>query len=186
MAVYFWNAARSEPIELPWELQRFYCTAWQDRIISVLHPWVHPQLSEQCTEISVTTSVSPTTNRGCDTAKLPPGSPKEITPLPTKLFHLWGNCSVLGVRFHLVFLGGGYYVISCRIQVQLAVLCVHAASLECSWDRPTNAVKAWEKRCSGEEHVQKNKQEPVITHLQKQGQREVAVLRSFVGFQSRI
>lgn len=33
---------------------------------------------------------------------------------------------------------------------------------------PTNAVKAWEKRCSLEVRVQKNKQEPVITHLQKQ------------------
>lgn len=137
----------------------------ENRILSLLHPSVYPQLSRQCTAISVITSVSPTANRGCETGKaFPRFISWKPTPFLTKHFYLW---RVLGIRFtFLIFFPlcvWWWGCLLCNILQNSSSACNTCVCME----RPTNAVKAWEKRCSREVHVQKNKQEPVITHLQK-------------------
>lgn len=142
MAVYFWNAARSEPTELPWELQRFYCTAWQDRIISVLHPWVHPQLSKQCTEISVTTSVSPTTNRGCETGKALPRFTKGKNPYAHKTIPSLRQLQHSGGQILSSFFGGW---LLCHILQNSSSACSTVCACSLSWMQ----LGQTHKRCQG-------------------------------------
>lgn len=157
----------------------------ENRILSLLHPSVYPQLSRQCTAISVITSVSPTANRGCETGKaFPRFISWKPTPFLTKHFYLW---RVLGIRFtFLIFFslcvcGGGdvYYVISCRIQVQLAILV-------CVWKDPQMLSRHGKNAALEKCMFRRINKSLSLLICRSTGQREVAVLRSFVSFQSRI
>lgn len=155
----------------------------ESRILSLLHPREYPQLSKQCTAISVITSVSPTANRGCETGR--------AFPRFTKLSYLW---NVLGIRFtFLIFfplcvcVGG---CLLCNILQNSSSACNSCVCIQPVLDavrKDPQMLSRHGKNAALEKCMFRriNKSLSLLI-CRSTGQREVAVLRSFVSFQSRI
>lgn len=136
--------------------------------------------SNQCHHFCFTNSQQRLWNR----QSFPQVHQLETNPFPHKTL-LSLTCSgdqiYLFNFFSLCVCGGGdvYYVISCRIQVQLAILV-------CVWKDPQMLSRHGKNAALEKCMFRRINNSLSLLICRSTGQREVAVLRSFVSFQSRI